>query len=77
MDSAASLYRELVKHSEVSSAAVTGVDKGGNAVIETVESQRDLEREEKVKFSKTYFVKADKSQCSVLGQGSPKELHNE
>ena len=77
MESAVSLYRDLIKYPEVSSAVIGKLDKGGNAVIHTIQTQRDLEREENVKFTKTFYVHTETGKCSVLQQSAPQEIYKE
>lgn len=78
MEKAIKLYKELIKYSETSSAAIARGNSTGHTVVNTVQTQRDLERAETIKFSKTYFVDIQDSQkCKVLYRSSPQELKNE
>ncbi|XP_053377651.1 acylamino-acid-releasing enzyme-like [Mercenaria mercenaria] len=78
MEKAVKLYKELIKYSETSSAAICRGSNAGPVVVNTVQAQRDLERAEKVKFSKTYCVDVQENQkFKVVYRSSPQELNNE
>lgn len=77
MDSAVALYQDLIKHPEVSSAVIVQTENGGNVVIETLQTQRDLEREEKIKFAKSYIVQVENNSFSVLCETGVREVNNE
>jgi len=74
---AVSLYRDLVNYASTSSVNVAAPDTAGGVHIRAVHTQRDLERSDKVKFSRSYFVKVDGGQCNVLFESPPEELNNE
>ncbi|XP_060593623.1 acylamino-acid-releasing enzyme-like isoform X2 [Ruditapes philippinarum] len=78
MEKAVKLYKELIKYSETNSAVIGRGNRAGPVIVNTVQSQRDLDRAEKIKFSKTYCVdiQVDKK-CRVLYRSSPQELNNE
>ena len=77
MEKAINLYRQFAKFPQAASATVSQSVNAGYDVIETVQTQRDLERAEKVKFSRSYFIQAsDDGKFNVLYRSKAEELSN-
>ncbi|KAL4227008.1 hypothetical protein ACF0H5_014984 [Mactra antiquata] len=79
ISSVVKLYREFAKFTQTTSAAISRSSSNGKQVlVSTVQTQRDLERAEKVKFTKNYCVDVQNAEtCNVLFRSSPQELNNE
>ena len=72
------LYREYAKFPQVTKASLSALSTEENIILDTVQSQRDLERVETIKFSKTYCVKGTTNgECQVVYRSSPQEINNE
>ncbi|KAH3827899.1 hypothetical protein DPMN_129845 [Dreissena polymorpha] len=79
MEAAVSVYKALIKFSQVSSVTVS-VQSKSRLVVRASLTQRDLERAEKVKFAKSFFVSLCSlrgGQCSVDLETPPEETNNE
>ncbi|XP_052782185.1 acylamino-acid-releasing enzyme-like [Mya arenaria] len=77
MEKAVTLYRDLVQYASTSYIGISKPDSAGSIKIRAGQTQRDLERAEKVKFARSYMVKTNGDVCDVVYESSPEELSNE
>jgi hypothetical protein len=59
MEDVVDIYKELAAKSDIKCASISNVETPGHVIIRSEWTQRDLDRLEKVKFSRQHTVQLD------------------
>ncbi|XP_069141324.1 acylamino-acid-releasing enzyme-like isoform X1 [Argopecten irradians] len=71
------VYRQLIRFPEPVSACISNLSNKNQTILNTQWSQHDLERKEKVKFSRDYLLSGQSGSVSVDFRSPNREITNE